>query len=73
MPVLIAHGEADRYVPARFSEELYEAAQQPKKLLLVRGGTHNNSLRVGNGEYRAALDEFFGLGVASAPQARAAP
>jgi uncharacterized protein len=71
MPVLIAHGEADRYVPARFSEELYEAAQQPKKLLLVRGATHNNSLRVGSGEYRAALDEFFGIDAGNAPQARA--
>jgi hypothetical protein len=61
MPVLIAHGADDRYVPARFSERLYEAAVEPKKLLLVKGGTHNNSMRVGNGEYRAALHEFFGI------------
>jgi alpha-beta hydrolase superfamily lysophospholipase len=61
MPVLIAHGSADRFVPSRFSEELYEAAQPPKKLLLVQGGTHNNSMRVGNGEYRAALHDFFAL------------
>jgi alpha-beta hydrolase superfamily lysophospholipase len=61
MPVLIAHGADDRYVPSRFSERLYEAAAEPKKLLLVKGGTHNNSMRVGNGEYRAALHEFFGI------------
>jgi alpha-beta hydrolase superfamily lysophospholipase len=67
MPVLIAHGAADRYVPSRFSEQLYQAAQEPKKLLLVEGGTHNNSMRVGNGEYRAALDDFFGLSLEAPP------
>jgi uncharacterized protein len=67
MPVLIAHGADDRYVPSRFSERLYEAAPEPKKLLLVQGGTHNNSMVVGNGEYKAALHEFFALAV-DAPQ-----
>jgi len=61
IPVLIAHGGADRFVPSRFSQELYEAAHEPKKLLVVANGTHNNSMRIGNGEYRAALEEFFSL------------
>ena len=67
MPVLIAHGEQDRYVPARFSERLYEAAPEPKKLLLVKGASHNDSMRIGNGEYKAALHEFFGLTVGGSP------
>lgn len=58
MPLLIVHGTADPYVPARFSEELYEAAQPPKRLLLIEGGTHNNSMRVGQRQYRQALDEL---------------
>ena len=45
MPVLFVHGTSDRYVPARFSEELYAAAAEPKKLLLIEGGTHNNAMR----------------------------
>ena len=61
IPVLIAHGGADRFVPSRFSQELFEAAHEPKKLLVVANGTHNNSMRIGNGEYRAALEEFFSL------------
>jgi fermentation-respiration switch protein FrsA (DUF1100 family) len=61
MPVFIAHGGADKYVPSRFSQELYDAAPEPKKLLVVTNGTHNNSMRIGNGEYRAALQEFFSL------------
>lgn len=55
MPVLIVHGTDDRYVPARFSEELFEAAQEPKKLLLVPGGTHNNSMRLGRQAYGQAI------------------
>src|SRR5207237_8994190 len=56
MPVLVVHGEADRYVPARFSRVLYDAARGPKQLLLIDGATHNNSMRVGSTEYRAALE-----------------
>lgn len=62
MPVLLVHGTGDRYIPHRFSEELYAEALEPKKLLLIEGGTHNNSMRIGSAEYRTALQEFFGLG-----------
>jgi uncharacterized protein len=67
MPVLIVHGAGDIYVPARFSEELYAAAPEPKKLLLVDGATHNNCMRVGSGEYLAAIHELFGLKPAPHP------
>jgi fermentation-respiration switch protein FrsA (DUF1100 family) len=68
MPVLLVHGEGDRYVPARFSEELYAAAPSPKRLLLVPNGSHNNSLVVGNSDYRRALVEFFRLDGAAEPR-----
>jgi hypothetical protein len=61
MPVLIVHGDSDRYVPSRFSKALFAAARSPKQLLLVEGGSHNNSMRVGRDEYRAALHALFGL------------
>ena len=61
MPVLFVHGAADRFVPARFSQALYDAARAPKKLLLVEGGSHNNSMRVGSDEYREALRALFRL------------
>jgi alpha-beta hydrolase superfamily lysophospholipase len=63
MPVLIVHGAGDRYVPSRFSEELYQAAPEPKKLLLVDGATHNNCMRVASAEYLDAIRELFGLGL----------
>ncbi len=61
MPVLVVHGSGDRYVPAHFSQALYAAAKGPKKLLLIEGATHNNSMRMGSTEYRQALNELFGL------------
>jgi len=61
MPVLFVHGAADRFVPARFSQALYDAARAPKRLLLVEGATHNNSMRVGSAEYRNALWSLFRL------------
>jgi len=61
MPVLFVHGDSDRFVPARFSQALYDAARAPKKLLVIDGGTHNNSIRIGGDEYRAALRALFRL------------
>ena len=61
MPVLLVHGAGDSYVPSRFSEELYQAAPEPKRLLLVNGATHNNCMRVGSAEYLAAMRELFSL------------
>jgi alpha-beta hydrolase superfamily lysophospholipase len=62
IPVMLVHGTHDRYIPHRFSEQLYEAAVAPKQLLLIEGGSHNNAMRSGSEEYREALREFFGLG-----------
>ncbi len=59
MPLLVVHGTEDQYVPARFSQELYEAAHEPKRLLLVEGGSHNNSMRVGRQAYREAIQALF--------------
>ncbi len=61
MPVLFVHGADDRFVPARFSQSLYDATRAPKRLLLVEGATHNNSMRVGSDEYREALRALFRL------------
>ena len=72
MPVLVVHGADDRYVPPRLSEALYAAAPQPKKLLLIPNGTHNNSAWMGDADYRAALRELFGAS-ATSPTDFAAP
>jgi dipeptidyl aminopeptidase/acylaminoacyl peptidase len=57
-PVLFIHGTADREVPYAMSERLYEAAPQPKRLVLVRGGGHENSGAVDEAFYARAVHEF---------------
>jgi alpha-beta hydrolase superfamily lysophospholipase len=55
MPLLVVHGLADQFMPSRFSQQLFNAASEPKRLLLVPGGTHNNSMSRGGSQYRQAL------------------
>jgi fermentation-respiration switch protein FrsA (DUF1100 family) len=70
IPVLVVHGAGDRFIPARFSQALYKAAPNPKKLLLIENGSHNNSMWIGDGEYQHALGELFGLSGAPAGDAK---
>ncbi|WDY55681.1 alpha/beta hydrolase [Pseudomonas sp. PSKL.D1] len=55
MPLLLVHGLDDRFVPPRFSQQLFDAAQEPKTLLLVPGATHNNSMSLAGQRYRQAI------------------
>jgi uncharacterized protein len=71
MPVFIVHGAGDRLIPARFSSALFEAAHEPKKLLLVDGASHNNAMIVGEHDYLAGLAQLFGLSAQDARDANA--
>jgi len=46
-PLMILHGERDKVVPARFGQRLYEAAVNPKELLLWPQGEHTDLLEYG--------------------------
>jgi pimeloyl-ACP methyl ester carboxylesterase len=72
LPVLFVHGTGDRYVPAKFSQALYEAAPNPKKLLLIENGGHNNAMWIGNAEYQGTLVDFFAIRAKEARAARRA-
>ena len=48
-------------IPSRFSSALFEAAHEPKKLLLVDGASHNNAMIIGELDYLAGLAQLFGL------------
>lgn len=60
-PVLIVHGSADTLIPSALGQALYERAPEPKRFVLVEGGSHHNTNAVGQAQYRAALAELFGL------------
>jgi len=47
VPVLLIHGEADVDTRPEHSRRIFEALQGPKRLVLVPGATHNQSLRSG--------------------------
>jgi uncharacterized protein len=41
-PLLQFHGDADRIVPYECGQRLFDAANEPKQLVTVRGGDHND-------------------------------
>jgi uncharacterized protein len=47
IPVLLIHGSADSETPPKHSQRVYEALAGPKRLILVPGAGHNESLRGG--------------------------
>lgn len=55
-PLLIIHRKGDERVPYTMAEELYAKAKEPKKLLLLKEGGHDEW--VANQEYKEALREF---------------
>ncbi len=58
IPVLFIHGTWDNRVPVKMAQQLYTAAPQPKSLLMIGGGEHNNSGTIGLTEYRDAVTAF---------------
>ncbi len=58
-PLLVVHGSNDRLIPPALGEQLYAAAQAPKRWVLVEGGSHHNTNAVGLDQYRVALRELF--------------
>jgi alpha-beta hydrolase superfamily lysophospholipase len=61
VPVLIAHGTRDSVVPFEMGEELYEAANAPKRFVRVEGAGHHNLNGAGYQQYRAAIADLFHL------------
>lgn len=60
-PVLVLHGSRDRLISPELGRALFERAPEPKRFVLVEGGTHHNAGAVGLAQYRVALGELFGL------------
>ncbi len=60
-PLLVVHGDSDSLIKPALGRKLFEAAAEPKKFVLVQGGSHHNTNAVGQTAYRAALLELFGI------------
>jgi uncharacterized protein len=54
-PLLQAHGDGDQIVPFKLGKKLFEAANEPKELVVIPGGDHNDPRTP---EFIRALDRF---------------
>ena len=62
-PLLVVHGSDDRLIAPSLGRKLYERAKDPKRFVLVEGGSHHNTNAVGQAQYREAVADLFGLPV----------
>ena len=58
MPVLLFHGTADDTVPYDMSQRLYDAAPQPKRLVLIPNADHSSVPVIGSTQYGCAVHTF---------------
>jgi fermentation-respiration switch protein FrsA (DUF1100 family) len=58
MPVLVIAGSDDRIVPIGQSRRVYEAAGEPKQLLVIEGARHNDLELLAGAEMISGISEF---------------
>jgi uncharacterized protein len=59
VPILIVHGMNDTFIKSDYSQLLFDAANEPKHLLLIDGAGHNNVWEVGGEMYAKSIASFF--------------
>jgi uncharacterized protein len=64
-PLLMLHGQLDTTVQARLGNTLYNAANEPKRWVLLDNGKHSDLHEVHAMEYQAALQQFMQQRLAS--------
>ncbi len=58
LPILIIHGDKDGIVPVDMAYELYEAANEPKELYIVKGARHGFAYIKNKKAYREKISNF---------------
>lgn len=59
IPLLIIYGTEDHLIKHEYSLQLFEAANEPKAILAVKGAAHNNTWDIAGKEYERQLLWFF--------------
>ena len=59
IPLLITHGKNDSFIKSDYSKLLYDAANEPKQLLIIEGAGHNDVWEVGGAAYENSVTSFF--------------
>lgn len=60
-PLLVVAAEHDSVVPSHLSRQLYEAAREPKRLLIIRGVDHNDYELIAGDRLMGAVLEVLSL------------
>lgn len=58
MPVMLCHGDRDRFVPTDSALELYAAANAPKRIMLVHGSGHGVAAFTAGEKYWQRIFDF---------------
>ena len=58
IPILIIHGDKDKFVPFEMLDELYEAANFPKEKLIIKNARHVESSRINPELYWNTIKSF---------------
>ena len=56
-PLLVVHGSNDEVIPVVLGQELFAAASEPKRLVIISGAHHNDIFDLGSG---AAIFDYLG-------------
>ncbi len=57
-PLLILHGTSDEVVPLSMGRQIYAAAPQPKQMVIIEGGRHNDLADFAPEAYLGAIKDF---------------
>jgi fermentation-respiration switch protein FrsA (DUF1100 family) len=58
-PLLVIHGSHDEVIPLSLGRALFDAANEPKQMWVVKGAHHNDLFEVGGTEYVERLRSFY--------------
>ena len=58
LPILLIHGDKDTFVPTEFVYSLYDAANEPKELVIFEGADHAESFKSDKEKYKKTISEF---------------
>lgn len=60
-PLLIVHGDRDGHVPLEHSKEMYAAAREPKKFIIIKGADHPFIIKEKLDEAATKIADWFNL------------
>jgi len=58
-PVFVIHGDADEVIAYALGKQVFDAANEPKRLWTIQGATHNNLHVVAREQFAGRLKDFY--------------